>query len=270
MNTLAITWNADPMLFGVIRWYSLLMFVSIYISFSMLSRFYTGAGIPGRKHTILIMYQTVFCLVGARLGHCLLYDADYFLSDPVKILYVWEGGLASHGGAFGIILGLLIYQAVHLREKSILWLLDRITLSMVPGMVLIRLGNFMNSELYGTATDLPWGVIFAGAEEAGEIARHPVQLYEAFSYLVFFFALWFFILKRIGGYRDGMLFGIILAVVLTIRFFLEFLKDFSDGVNIFGFEFYTGQVLSMPFMIVAALIIYFASRPMKAVGQESS
>ncbi len=256
----AITWNADPYLFGIIRWYSLLMFLAIYISFVMLQRFFSGAGLPGRKHSWLIFYQAAFCLVGSRLAHCFLYEPEIFLNDPIRILYVWEGGLSSHGAALGLIAGLVLYRILHLREKSFLWLIDRVTISMVPGMALIRIGNFMNSELYGTPTEFPWGVIFVAAPRAGELPRHPVQLYEAISYAAFFIFLWYYLLRRAARFRDGIVLGFCLAGILSIRFAIEFMKEFEEAIHIFGIRFYTGQILSVPFILAGIALIICATR----------
>ena len=203
----AITWNVDPEIFSLgqlsIRWYGLL-FASAFLSgYIVFSRFLITERLNSEMLDQLLIYVAVGTVLGARLGHCFFYEPDYFLKNPLEILKIWKGGLASHGAAIGILLSLWLY--IRKYKLPFLWLIDRIVIVVALGGAFIRLGNLFNSEIYGLPTDLPFGFEFVRDRlydsNTGEllptVARHPTQLYEAISYLIIFSILLTFYRKSI-------------------------------------------------------------------------
>jgi prolipoprotein diacylglyceryl transferase len=196
--------------------------------------------------------------LGARLGHCFFYDPEYYLSNPLKILAVWEGGLASHGAAFGILFGLWLY-ARQKADQSYLWVVDRIVIVVALGGCFIRLGNLMNSEIVGSPTDLPWAFVFHNAGSLAPmerlVPRHPSQLYESISCLVLFFMLYAIYLKKKAFIPEGRLLGIFLIYVFGLRFFYEFIKEnqvaFEEGMTL-----NMGQLLSIPLVLAGIWLLY--------------
>ena len=168
-----IVWNVDPVLFSIgslsVRWYGLCWALGFLIGYFVMRKIYRHEKMNDDWMDKLLIYMLLFTVVGARLGHCLFYEPEYYLSHPLKMLAIWEGGLASHGGAIGILLGLWIYVRNYNKapkkkdEKpriSYIWILDRIVVPVCLVGALIRCGNVMNHEIYGTPTSLPWGFVF--------------------------------------------------------------------------------------------------------------
>ena len=191
-----ITWNVDPEIFSIgqlsIRWYGLL-FASAFLSgYIVFTRYLKTDRLTSEMLDELLIYIAVGTVVGARLGHCFFYEPEYFLKNPVEILKIWKGGLASHGAAIGILLSLWLYIRKH--KLSFLWMIDRIVIVVALGGAFIRLGNLFNSEIYGLPTDRPWGFEFVRDKLYDSttgallpvVARHPTQLYEALSYFLLF------------------------------------------------------------------------------------
>jgi len=197
----------------------------------------------------LLIYIIGGTIIGARLGHCLFYDPDYYLANPLKILAVWEGGLASHGGGVGALTGLYLYKLK--TRESYLWLLDRIAIPAALAGSLIRFGNLFNSEIVGVPTAVPWAVIF---ERVDAVPRHPVQLYEALSYLMIFFILMVIYRKGGGKPKAGLIFGMFLVLVFTARIFMEFVKTRQEAYSL-DFWMNTGQMLSVPFLLAGVLLL---------------
>ena len=197
-------------------------------------------------------------VIGARLGHCLFYEPDYYLSNPVEILKIWKGGLASHGAAIGILIALYLF--VRKYKKPFIWILDRIVVVVALGGALIRLGNLMNSEIYGVETSLPWGFVFVRNNEV--VPKHPTQIYEALTYFFVFGLLFWIYLKTKGQFRSGTLFGLFLILVFGIRFLIEFIKEdqvpFEEGMTL-----NMGQLLSIPFVLLGFGILYYYYRKSK-------
>jgi prolipoprotein diacylglyceryl transferase len=189
-------------------------------------------------------------LVGARLGHVLFYAPDYYLSHPWKLLALHEGGLASHGAVIGIIAAVWIYSRAK-RDQSFLWLCDRIGMSVPFSGCLIRIGNFFNSEIVGKPSDVPWAVIFSRVDA---IPRHPVQIYEALSYLAIFVVQLIYYRHHRGEPPEGELFGRFLVLVFSARFMLE---PFKESVTRFdgGWSLSMGQWLSIPGVLVGLVIL---------------
>lgn len=175
-----ITWNADPFLFHIgnfgLRWYSLAFMVGFLVGYEIESRIYRHEGVPERWLSMLLLWTIAGTIIGARLGHVFFYQWDLYKQDPITILYVWEGGLASHGGTIGIILCVILYS-IFTTKRNPLWAFDRLVIPIALVGGLIRLGNLMNSEIFGHATDLPWGFMFIRSAEWRHIymgqACHP-------------------------------------------------------------------------------------------------
>jgi prolipoprotein diacylglyceryl transferase len=260
---LAIHWDASPEIFSLgpfsVRWYGLLFAASFLVGQSIALRMFQAENRPERDLDTLTIYMVVATILGARLGHCLFYDPDYYLANPLKILKVWEGGLASHGAAVGILAGIWLFARKH-PGYTFLWVVDRVVVVVALAACLVRFGNLMNSEIVGMPTDLPWAFVFeqAGSLTAEErlIPRHPAQLYESLSSLVLFGLLMWFYWKRKP--RPGFLFGVFLVWVFVLRFCYEFLKEnqvaFEDGLQA-SLGLNMGQILSVPMVALGLFIL---------------
>ncbi|MCF2949963.1 prolipoprotein diacylglyceryl transferase [Paraglaciecola aquimarina] len=247
------TWNIDPVLvslFGLkIHWYGALFATAILSGLQVMKWIFKQENINLEILDSLLVYCVVGIILGARLGHCLFYDPGYYLSNPFKILAIWEGGLASHGGGLGVIISVYFFQKKH--KLSYLWLLDRLAIATALFGFFVRFANFMNSEIIGVQTDVKWAVIF---ERIDNLPRHPAQLYESASYLLIFFIL--FALYRFTNIKrySGATLGLFLSLVFSARFLIEFVKvkqaAYSSEVLI-----NTGQILSIPFFLIGLYLI---------------
>jgi len=255
----AIIWNVDREIvsFGnfALRWYGLLFAFGFVLGYQIMYSIYIKEGKTQKQLDKLSITMIVSTVVGARLGHCLFYEPEYYLSNPIAILKIWEGGLASHGAAIAILIGLFLYVR-NQKDISLLWLLDRIVIVIPLAGALIRLGNFFNSEIYGIPTDVPWAVIF---QKVDDIPRHPVQLYESFAYFIIFIILYFTYKNKFNKLKPGFLFGLFLVTVFGARFFIEFFKSLQTDLEL-GLPLRMGQILSIPFIIIG---IYFILRKTK-------
>jgi prolipoprotein diacylglyceryl transferase len=194
-------------------------------------------------------------VVGARLGHCLLYQPDYYLKHPLEILKVWHGGLASHGAAIGILVALGFFAVKE--KKGYFWVLDRIAVVVALAGFLIRMGNLMNSEIYGVETTLPWGFVFLRNDE--RVPKHPTQIYEGLAYLLTFFLLFRMYWKKKGNVYQGLLISIFLILVFTSRFLIEFVKEPQVEFE-YAMKLNMGQSLSIPFIILGILGLWLSLR----------
>lgn len=248
--------TVDPIAFTLgplkIRWYGLLFSGGFVIGYFLMQLMFRRRKWNTEDLDRMLVCMFLGTIVGARLGHCLIYEPDYFLSHPVEILKIWKGGLASHGGALGVILVMAWFcKRCH---YSFMELGDMMVIPTALVCCLIRLGNFMNSEIVGIPTGGDYGVIFTALGE--DFPRHPAQLYEAACYLAIFlllsalYAFW----KRRGS---GMLFGLFILLVFLSRFLIEYVKveqaDYSTGSALT-----VGQYLSIPFIIAGAVIMLLA------------
>lgn len=252
-----IHWGPDPDMiqFGdyAIRWYGLLFASGFYIGYMLMRRFFLKEGIPEEHLDKLTLYMVLSTVIGARLGHCLFYQPDYYLSNPVEILKVWKGGLASHGAAIAIPLGLILYSR-NVSKRSPLWILDRIVIVVALAGTLIRLGNLMNSEIVGAPADIPWAFVFERISN-NPVPRHPSQIYESLSYLSIFTILYRTYYRLDGHVPHGRIFGMFLVMVFGARFIWEFTKavqvPFEQGMPL-----NMGQLLSIPLVLVGAYFWY--------------
>lgn len=265
-----IHWNLDPVIWewgGIkLQYYGILFVGGILLALQVLKGLFTDLGLPQKNLQLLFIYGVVGIFAGARLGHCLFYQPDYFLSHPLEIFlpivktagggyeYIGYRGLASHGGAVGLILALLLYCR---RTKSnVLQILDLIAVITPLSACFIRLGNLVNSEIIGSPTRLPWAFVF---ERVDSIPRHPAQLYEAVAYLCIF-GLNLYLWKK-TSYRNyrGFFFGLTLILIFGFRFFVEFWKekqvDFESHMM-----WDMGQWLSIPFIVIGGVFILWGMR----------
>src|SRR3989339_869645 len=255
---LAITWGPNPEIFSIgpihIRYYSILFVSGFIIGYYIFMRFFKREGLPVEILDTLLYTLLGSAVVGARLGHCLFYEPAYYLSKPWEIFMIWEGGLASHGGAVAILIALWYYARKYGRRYDFdyMWLLDRVGVATPLAGALIRLGNLMNSEIYGNPTDLPWGFVFLLRGET--VAKHPTQLYEALAYLVTFAVLMLLYFKALPKLKRGTLFGLFFIGIFGSRFFIEFVKEpqvaFEQGMTL-----NMGQWLSIPLVLMGVAIM---------------
>jgi prolipoprotein diacylglyceryl transferase len=257
-----INWNVDPEIFRVgsfaIRWYGLLFAASFFFGYLIMLKIFKKENIPVSVLDSLTTYMVIGTVVGARLGHCLFYEPAYYLAHPLQILMVWEGGLASHGAAIGIIITILIFGRI--KKLSFLWVMDRVVIVVALSGLFIRTGNLMNSEIFGHITSLPWGFRFLRAEPLLNLdPRHPTQLYEGLSYLVIFVLLLWYYFKKNGKPAQGMIFGMFMIMVFGMRFLIEFAKEPQESFEKSMF-LNLGQLLSIPLIIAGAVFVWRAMK----------
>lgn len=264
INLNYITWSVDPEIFTLpilnapVRWYGVLWALGLFLCYFVLSRVFIKEKKPIELLDTLTTYIVLGTIIGARLGHVLFYDPVYYLSHPLEILYMWEGGLASHGGGIGILVGLYLF--CRKTKTPFLWTADRLAIVVPVAGACIRLGNLMNSEMIGTQTEVPWAFIFTKIDT---IPRHPAQLYEAL-FCFFLFLLIYFLWKNTAvKYKEGTLFGLLLVLLFTFRVIDEFFKinqvDFENQMVL-----NMGQLLSIPFILVGLFVLIRANNKNKA------
>lgn len=262
-----ITWNVNPELFSgfvTVRWYGLMFAIGFLVGYEIVARMFKHEGAPERWLGILLIYVVIATIVGARLGHVFFYEWDVYRADPIKILYIWEGGLASHGGTVAIIIAVILFS-VFVSKKSPLWTFDRLVIAIALVGGLIRLGNLFNSEIFGTATDLPWGFMFVRSREWHELyegqAVHPTQIYEALCYFALFGLLMWMYWKKNAEERPGLILGVFFIGIFLPRFLIEFIKN-DQVAREATMTLNIGQQLSIPFILLGVfLVIYAMMRP---------
>lgn len=254
-----VVWDMDPIAFTIgghdVRWYGLLLASGFYLGYFILHKIFKKDNFSEDKTNILAIYLFFGTVIGLRLGHCFFYEPAYYLSHPTEIFKVWEGGLASHGAAIGILLSVYLYCRKF--KHSYTGLLDKIIIITPLIGAIVRIGNLMNSEIYGTYTNLPWGFVFTRIQDGPMLPRHPTQIYESIIYLIIFMILMILYFKRNAGAKNGYLFGIFLIIFFTFRFLVEFFKDVQVGWEK-NLPLNMGQMLSIPFIIFGIYLIYFA------------
>ena len=266
-----IHWNLDPEIANIFgfsfRYYSLFFVIGLILTILTLKWIFKKEGLPSQNLDKLITYGIIGMLLGMRLGHCLFYEPFYYLANPLEIIlpikfletggieFTGFQGLASHGGVLGFLIALYFYSRK--TKLSMIYTLDLIAVAAGLLGVFIRLGNFMNSEIIGIPTTKPWGVIF---ERVDNIPRHPAQLYEAISYLIIFMIMIFLYKKMRDRLKNGFFFGLVLVLIFTARFIIEFVKENQVGFED-GMSFNMGQLLSLPYIFVGiGFMIYGLTR----------
>lgn len=257
----SIVWDVDPILFKVgsweVRWYGLMWGLGFILAYEIVSRLFKKEKYPEDWVDKLFVYCIVSTVIGARLGHCLFYEWDYYSAHPVEIFKIWKGGLASNGGVFAIILALMWYSK-KVTRKSVWWLFDR----MIPAVAIvcfcIRLGNLMNSEIFGYPTTLPWGFEFVRSREWHQLYEglpcHPTQIYEMLYCLVAGVTAWVMYHTYHLQKRVGLITGVSLLIFFGTRFALEFMKN-PQVAEEADMTFNIGQWLSVPLILLGAYLI---------------
>lgn len=277
-HLLYILWNPDLEIFRIgnfaIRWYSTCWLIGLALAYFIVKWLYKDQKVKDAYFDPLFMYCFLGILIGARLGHCLFYQPEYFLSSWTHVIEMflpihqmtdgsWKftgyEGLASHGGTLGLMIALYLYYR---RTHMNLWhVLDDIAIATPITACFIRLGNLMNSEIIGTPTNVPWAFIF---ERVDMTPRHPGQLYEAIAYFVFFFVMLHFYKRTSKKVGTGFYFGLCLTLIFTFRFFIEYTKDIQVDFES-GMIFNMGQLLSIPFIIIG-IACMLGGKWMKKIG----
>ena len=274
LETLAIHWDVNPEIFSLgvvsIRWYSLLFISGFILGWYIFKWFFKREGLSEKLLDPLLYTLLIGTIVGARLGHCLFYQPDYYLGSWQgfwEIFMPWKGGLASHGGTIALFIAMWWF-ARHYGKKhdfDLIWILDHLCIAVCFAAAFIRLGNLMNSEIYGNVTTLPWGFVF---ECRGETEpKHPTQLYEALSYAILGVALILMYKNRVRWMYKGSYIGVFFIVLFGMRFLIEFIKEdqvaFESGMTL-----NMGQWLSIPFILIGVGLLvysYMKKLPMEAV-----
>ena len=270
-----ITWTFAPELISspvTVRWYGLMFAIGFLVGYEIVWRMFRHEGAPEKWVGSLFVYVVVATFFGARFGHVFFYAWDYYSQHLGDILKVWEGGLASHGGAIGIVIAILLYSK-YVTKKNPLWTFDRLVVPVPFVGALIRMGNLFNHEIYGGPTDLPWGFSFIdnigawmhGAQPIMTVPCHPTQIYEALCYLALFVVLMLMYWKWNAQHRQGLIFGVFFTVLFSARFLIEYVKNVQEPWEVGMIEsigMNMGQLLSVPFVIVGVILIVRAlSRP---------
>ncbi len=260
-----IHWGPSPEIISwgplTIRWYGVLFACGFIFGYRCTEKFFKKEGYDVSKLDSLLLHIILGTTIGARVGHCLFYEPAEYLADPIRILYIWEGGLASHGGTLGNIISVLLFVRRN-PEFNFLWLCDRLCYGIALASFLIRIGNVMNSEILGLPTNADWGVVFTLRDN---IARHPAQLYEAACYLMTYFLMRHLYWKTEAWKFQGRMFGIFLCCIFGSRFFVEHFKEnqvpFENALAI-----NMGQILSVPFVLVG-IYLWISSKNRPVVEQ---
>lgn len=232
------------------RWYGLLFASSFVVGLWLTKRMFRNAGRDPLEVDQLFMYVIIATVLGARLGHVLFYDPSFYFRYPGQILAIWNGGLASHGAAIGILIALYLF-ANKKRDMSFLWITDRVVVVVAIAGAFIRTGNFMNSEIVGEPTEMPWGVIFTKIDM---LPRHPTMLYEALLCIAVFGILWKVYKSYDNHPPEGSLFGLFLTILFSGRFLLEFTK-MEQAAFASDWVFNMGQWLSVPLIVAGIWLI---------------
>ncbi len=260
-----IIWDWNPAIIEspiAVRWYGLMFAIGFIVGYWILSKIFKHEGACESWLGTLLLWVVGGTIIGARLGHVFFYEWDKYSQNPIEILYIWEGGLASHGGTIALFIAVLLFS--HFTTKrSPLWTFDRLVIPTALVAGLIRLGNLFNSEIYGHATDLPWGFKFVNDPYwryyyEGQ-AAHPTQIYEALCYFALFGLLMWLYWKKDAEKRPGLIFGLFFTILFSCRFLIEFVKnnqvDFEEGMTL-----NMGQWLSVPFILGGIYLIIRAMR----------
>ncbi len=257
MHLLVIPWDVNPEIFRIgafaVRWYGLLFACSFLFGYIIMNRMFKNENIDEAVLDRLTIYMAVGTILGARLGHCIFYEPEYYFNHPLEILLIWHGGLASHGAAIGILIAVWFFGKKE--KKDYFWTLDRIAIVVALSGFFIRMGNLMNSEIYGIETTVPWGFVFLRNHEVAP--KHPTQIYEALAYLAIFILLSRLYWSKKGEHLQGLLTSLLFLLVFTARFFIEFLKEDQVAFEA-SMKLNMGQRLSIPFILLGIAALFWS------------
>jgi prolipoprotein diacylglyceryl transferase len=253
-------WSFDPVLFSLgpltVRWYGLLFVGGFFAGQLLLARMFKAEGVAPGQAERLLMYALLGSIVGARLVHCLFYEPAYYLSNPLAILRIWEGGLASHGGLVGLVVGLWLARRGAQPPLPLPWLFDRVSMPAMLAAVCIRVANFLNSEIVGEPTGGAWGVVF---EAVDGVPRHPAQLYEAVAYALILVVLTLVYRRFARKPPVWLLTGLSLLLAFSARIVIECFKTPQAAYEA-SQAFSVGQWLSLPFVLLGLVLVVRALR----------
>ena len=246
-----------------IYWYSLMFLLAFFAGYKLMEKIYIKENIDLKLLDPFLVHMVLGTLIGARLGEVLFYNWEYFQNNlleiflPIKIdengwNFVGYRGLSSHGATVGIILSIIIYK-IKYKYESVLWIFDRLVIVVALGGMLVRIGNFFNSEIVGNYTNSNFGVIFLNRSE--NLPRHPAQLYESLGYFVLFIILYTMYNKTKLSDKKGFFFGFFLIFLFGVRFIVEFVKESQGGIENYLGLLSTGQWLSIPFMLIGLILL---------------
>lgn len=254
---LSIVWDVNPVFFSIgnfdVRYYGFTWALAIGVGLLLFANFSKREGLPNSDAVAdsVFWYVAIATIIGSRLGHCLFYEPEYYLTNPIQILNLRQGGMASHGAAIGMLVGLWLFARKN--KLPYIWGLDRVAMAASVGGAFVRFGNLINSEIYGNPTDLPWGFVFVRNGET--LPMHPTQIYEALCYLLTFGILALMYYKFDQGRRHpGLLFGVGLVGIFLSRFFIEYIKNPQEAFES-NMSLYMGQWLSIPFVVLGVVMI---------------
>ena len=262
-------WNIDPIIFGFgpfqIRYYGLMFAAGFFLGYRSMFKIYEEEHKPTKDLDMLLYMIIAGTLIGARLGHCFFYEFDYFIRHPLEVFAFWKGGLASHGGAIGVMIAIFIYTKVH-KDQPFFWLADRLARPVALVACFIRIGNFFNSEILGKPTDLPWAVTF---KRIDDLPRHPSMLYESAAYFVLYLILSFINKRYRGQTPQGLIPGLFFTWIFTARILIEFTKENQEAWEA-GMVMNMGQILSIPAILFGLGMFYYAYKhPTPATAPKS-
>lgn len=282
MIPLYIIWDPNPEMLNIagfaVRWYGLLFASAFFFGYLLFQKIFKLEGIPTKVLDHLTIYMMIGVVVGARLGHCLFYEPEYYFAHPFDILNLRQGGLASHGAAIGILLSLWFFARKEKVKYS--WIVDRIVIVVALSGFFIRTGNLLNSEIIGSPTTVPWAFIFKQIpvsqevyatltkdlqlyyNKFGNIPRHPAQIYESIAYLSIFILLIWLYFKKNAGNKPFFLTGLFMVLVFGFRFIVEFYKDAQVDFEK-TLPLNMGQWLSIPIIIIGIVLIFLSLKKAK-------
>lgn len=253
-----IEWNVSPEIFNITvlgfnlapRWYGLAFVLGFLLGEKYVSKYMQKSGYTESDVGSLFKYMLIGTIVGARLGHCLFYEPAYYLSNPFEIIKIWEGGLASHGGFIGVMVGVFLFNK-RIKKINYLWLLDLVAAPSLITGAYIRIGNLMNSEILGRETDVPWAFVFKNVDN---IPRHPAQLYESLGFFIVSLIVFYLYRKHHNSWANGRFLGLILMGGMGHRFIVEFFKENQVAFEQ-GMALNMGQILSIPMFLIGLFLV---------------
>ena len=248
--------NFDPVAFQImsfeIRWYSLAYIAGIIIGWMLCKKIFIQKSDINEKFDDYVTYLVIGIIIGGRLGYIIFYNFNYYINNFFDIFKVWEGGMSFHGGLIGIIVASILFSKKN-NQDSFLYM-DLVSLVAPIGIFFGRLANFINSELYGTPTDIPWAVTFI---QVDNLSRHPSQLYEAILEGVILFIILMYFKNKDYLKKPGLISGLFLIFYSIFRFFIEFVRVPDEQLGYLIFELSMGQIISLIFFVIGIILFYF-------------
>ena len=247
--------NFDPVAFQIIsfeiRWYSLAYIAGIIIGWMLCKKIFIRKSDINEKFDDYVTYLVIGIIIGGRLGYIIFYNFNYYINNLFDIFKVWEGGMSFHGGLIGIIVASILFSKKN-NQDSFLYM-DLVSLVAPIGIFFGRLANFINSELYGTPTDIPWAVTFI---QVDNLSRHPSQLYEAILEGVILFIILMYFKNKDYLKKPGLISGLFLIFYSLFRFFIEFVRVPDEQLGYLIFELSMGQIISLIFFVIGIILFY--------------